>query len=139
LRKTLKGCLKKTHRLLRALLSRPVVLVAAVVSQVVVIGGTVWWAYRLGEAATGSLPPFPEAAIYVYVSDPRWQVAPSMMIASKDEWALSLFAPPPPDPGDKAIVVLTGAARLTPCASCRYSMVFCLRSSSRATHRPPLQ
>jgi hypothetical protein len=124
LRKTLKGCLKKTQRLLRTLLSRPVVLVAAVVSQVVVIGGTVWWAYRMGEVATGSLPLFPEAAIYVYVSDPRWQIAPSMMIAGKDEWALSLFAPPPPDPGDKAIVVLTGAARLTPCASCTYSMVF---------------
>jgi hypothetical protein len=118
------GHLRKTQRLLRALLSRPVVLVAAVVSQVVVIGGTVWWAYQLGQAATGSLPPFPEAAIYVYVSDPHWEVTPSMFIGSRDEWALSLFANVPPDPGAKAIVVLSGAARLTPSASYRSSLVF---------------
>jgi hypothetical protein len=91
-----------------------VVLAAAVISQVVVIGGTVWWANHLAQAETGSLPPFPEAAINVYVSDPRWEVAPSMTIY-QDEWFLSLLATniAPTDPGAKAIVVLSGAARLT--------------------------
>jgi hypothetical protein len=98
--------------------------VAAVISQVAVIGGTVWWAYQLGQAATGSLPPFPEAAIYVYVSDPRWEIAPNMLIMGRDEWDLSLYAIVPPDPGAKAIVVLTGAARLTPSASHMYGMAF---------------
>jgi hypothetical protein len=100
------------RRLLRALVSLPVVFVIAVVSQVVVIGGSVWWAYQLGQAATGSLPAFPEAAIYIYVSDPRWEIAPNLRLMGRDEWDLSFLGPVPPDPGAKAILVLTGAARL---------------------------
>lgn len=94
------------------------VLVGAFVSQVLVIGGLAVWATRLGATATGSLPASLDApaAITVWVSDPRWHVAPELDVA-QHTWTVSLSSPQDSsfdatDPTAEAVIVLWGAARL---------------------------
>jgi hypothetical protein len=107
----------RVRREIRRLGSRRAVVLGAVASQVALIGGLLTWGILLGMTATGSLPPAPVGAqITVWVSDPRWHVAPKLVI-SQGTWTVGLTSTNAnsfgrTDPDAEAIIVLWGDARL---------------------------
>lgn len=111
-----KNVVEWSWRMVQRAASRPVILAAAVVIQVLLIGGLVVWGTGLGASATGSLPAAPDAGISVWVSDARWHVAPSLDVG-RGEWTVGLSSPQnssfgSADPTATAVVVLWDAARL---------------------------
>jgi hypothetical protein len=110
-------CVLSRNEVSRLLASPRVVVLGVVASQVLLIGGLLAWGIWLGVSATGSLPPVQAARITVWVSDPRWHVAPTLTV-SQQTWTVGLTSSKDDsgvgtvDPGAEAIVVLWGAARL---------------------------
>jgi hypothetical protein len=99
---------------------RFIIWLAVIVSQIVVIGGLLAWGAALGASATQAPPRTPSAAITVWVTDPRWQIAPELHV-SQGIWTIDLSSPLEKGikryqtihPHIEAIVALWGAAQLT--------------------------
>jgi hypothetical protein len=96
---------------------RGLVWLAAIASQVVLIGAVFTWSYYLAKDAIGSLPANATAVITVWVSDPSWHVAPELDVG-QHSWMVALstqqgksFAVSHPDA--EAVVVLWGDAELS--------------------------
>jgi hypothetical protein len=96
---------------------RGLVWLAAIASQVVLIGALFTWSYYLSKDAIGSLPVNTTAVITVWVSDPSWHVAPELDVG-QHSWMVALstqqgksFGVSHPDA--EAVVVLWGDAELS--------------------------
>jgi hypothetical protein len=119
---------------------RGLVWLAAIASQVVLIGGVFTWSYYLAEDAIGSSPTNATAVITVWVSDPSWHVAPELDIG-QHSWVVTLstqqgnsFGVSHPDA--EAVVVLWGDAELSdPHPACWTAIVGenCARPMSSAS------
>jgi hypothetical protein len=115
------------------------VWVAAIVSQIAIIGGVFAWGSVLAGEATATLPASVTAKIDTWVSDPAWQVAPTLSV-NEHSWLLGLSSPQGSSfaaahPDAEAVVVLWGDAELTsPQPDCILGQVLfnCTRPMSSA-------
>jgi hypothetical protein len=119
---------------------RGLVWLAAIASQVMLIGGVFTWSYYLAKDAIGSSPTNATAVITVWTSDPSWHVAPELDIG-QHSWVVSLSTPQGDSfgvshPDAEAVVVLWGDAELTdPHPTCLLAIigVNCARPMSSAS------
>jgi hypothetical protein len=116
------------------------VWLAAIASQVVLIGGVFTWSYYLAKDAIGSSPTNATAVITVWTSDPSWHVAPELDIG-QHSWLVTLSTPQGDSfgvshPDAEAVVVLWGDAELSdPQPTCSLAIVGanCARPMSSAS------